>query len=69
MIQRWDDVQDITDVNKHQLKEFVHFFETYKNLKGKPADVQLNGYEGAEEARKAFARSIEMYTADRAKTA
>lgn len=66
---RWDDVQDITDVNKHQLKEFVHFFETYKSLKGKPANVQLNGYEGAEEARKAFARSIEMYNADKAKTA
>ncbi|MCF7857381.1 MAG: inorganic diphosphatase [Candidatus Pacebacteria bacterium] len=64
---RWEDVQDIADLNKHQLKEFVHFFETYKNLKGKPADVKINGYEGAEKAREAFDRSLEMYAADKNK--
>lgn len=63
---RWDDVQDIGDVNQHQLKEFVHFFETYKNLKGKPVTVEINGYEGATQAKEAFERSRELYTKSKA---
>ena len=59
---RWDDVRDIADLNKHQLKEFVHFFETYKHLKGKPVVVEITGYEGKEKAREAFDRSRELYT-------
>lgn len=58
---RWDDVQDIGDLNKHTLKEFVHFFETYKNLKGKPAAVEIKGYEGKEAATAAFERGCQMY--------
>lgn len=58
---RWDDVQDIKEVNQHQLKEFVHFFETYKQLKGKPVEVKIGGYEGAEVAKNAFDRAREMY--------
>src|SRR6266576_3556022 len=26
---RWEDVQDLKDLNKHMLKEYQHFFETY----------------------------------------
>lgn len=59
---RWDDVRDITDVNKHTLKEITHFFETYKQLKGKPVEVKLNGYEGAAAAREAFTRARTLYT-------
>lgn len=58
---RWDDVQDIKDVNQHQLKEFVHFFETYKNLNGKPPTVKIDGYEGVAKAMEAFARAQKMY--------
>ncbi len=58
---RWDDVQDLDDINKHTLKEFVHFFETYKNLKGKPAVVKIDGYEGAAEAKAAFERAHKLY--------
>lgn len=58
---RWDDVQDLGDINQHQLKEFVHFFETYKELKGKPVVVEINGYEGAAKAKEAFARACQMY--------
>lgn len=58
---RWDDVQDIKDVNQHQLKEFVHFFETYKQLKGKPVEVKIGGYEGAKEAMAAFERARQLY--------
>lgn len=39
---RWEDVKDIEDLNKHTLKEFVHFFETYKELKkGEKDTVQV----------------------------
>ena len=58
---RWDDVQDLQDVNQHQLKEFVHFFETYKSLKGKPVEVKIDGYEGAAKAMEAFERARKMY--------
>jgi len=58
---RWDDVQDIKDVNQHQLKEFVHFFETYKVLKGKPSPVEIDGYEGAAKAMEAFERARKLY--------
>jgi len=58
---RWDDVQDINDLNQHTLKEIVHFFETYKNLKGKPVTVEIKGYEGSGAAKEAFDRSRTMY--------
>ena len=58
---RWDDIQDIKDVNQHQLKEFQHFFETYKQLKGKPVEVKIDGYEGVLQAAAAFERVREMY--------
>lgn len=58
---RWDDVQDLADVNKHSLKEFQHFFETYKALKGKPAPVEIRGVHGKKEAVEAIQKSIELY--------
>lgn len=58
---RWDDVKELDDINKHTLKEFVHFFETYKNLKGKPVQVTINGIEGREAAEAAFERARKMY--------
>jgi inorganic pyrophosphatase len=58
---RWDDVQDLADLNKHTLKEFTHFFETYKALKGKAVEVTINGYKGKAEAEAAFERAVKMY--------
>ena len=58
---RWDDVKDLSDINKHALKEFAHFFETYKNLKGKPTTVTIGGFKGRAEAEAAFLRSQKMY--------
>lgn len=58
---RWNDVQDLKDINKHTLKEFAHFFETYKNLKGKPAEVVIHGFKGRAEAEAAFERACKMY--------
>ena len=58
---RWDDVRDLADINKHMLKEFADFFETYKNLKGKPHKVVVNGFKGRAEAEAAFLRGQKMY--------
>lgn len=60
---RWEDVIDIEDVNKHKIKEIVHFFETYKYLKkdGEISPVEIKGVKGKDEAIKAVEKSIEMY--------
>ncbi len=60
---RWDDVKDLADLNKHSIKEFTHFFETYKQLKGKPVEVKINSVMGKKEAQDAVTRSIELYKA------
>jgi inorganic pyrophosphatase len=56
---RWDDVKDLTDINKHTVKEIQHFFETYKALKGDA--VTVHGFKGKAEAQDAFERSRKMY--------
>jgi inorganic pyrophosphatase len=58
---RWDDVNDLSDLNQHNLKEIQHFFETYKALKGKPAPVEINGIKGKAEAVEAVKKSVELY--------
>ncbi len=58
---RWDEVKELEDVNKHTLKEITHFFETYKNLKGKPAPVKIAGTKGRAEAEAAFERARKLY--------
>lgn len=59
----FEKVMDISQINEHLLKEFTHFFTTYKLLKtdeGKN-QVELNGYKGKEEANKIVEKSIELY--------
>lgn len=58
---RWEDVQDINDVNKHSIKEFQHFLETYKLLKGKPSPVEIRAINGKTKAIEAISRSVELY--------
>ncbi|OGG49233.1 hypothetical protein A2704_03725 [Candidatus Kaiserbacteria bacterium RIFCSPHIGHO2_01_FULL_54_36b] len=58
---RWDDVKTLADINKHSIKEFQHFFETYKALKGKPSPVEIRKIEGKKEAQAAVKRSMELY--------
>ncbi|MDB5225686.1 MAG: Inorganic diphosphatase [Candidatus Adlerbacteria bacterium] len=58
---RWDDVQDLKDINKHSLKEFQHFFETYKALKGKPAPVEIKGIYDKAAALEAVKKSVSIY--------
>jgi len=57
----WEHIQDISELSPHSLREFQHFFETYKMLKGKPVSVEIKGFKGKEEARKAIERSVILY--------
>lgn len=59
---RWDDTHDLEDLNKHMIKEFVHFFETYKELKkGQKGIVQIPKISGKKEAIEAILKSVELY--------
>jgi inorganic pyrophosphatase len=58
---RFDDIKDLNDLNKHMIKEFVHFFETYKTLNGKNVIVEIRGVKGKKEALEAITRSVELY--------
>ena len=60
---RFDEVRDIGDLNKHFIKETTHFFETYKKVQNK--EVKLGPWHGAAEAKAAFARSRELYEAQK----
>jgi inorganic pyrophosphatase len=59
---RWDDTHDLADLNKHMIKEFVHFFETYKELKkGQKDIVKIPKISGKKEAMEAVLKSVELY--------
>lgn len=58
---RWDDVQSLKDLNQHTIKEIRHFFETYKQLKGKPAPVEVGEVQDHDAAVAAFEESIALY--------
>jgi inorganic pyrophosphatase len=60
---RWDDVKDLKDLNQHSLKEYTHFFETYKQLKGEPVVVKINDIKGKSAAIEAVQKSVELYNA------
>ena len=61
---RWDDVKDLSDLNKHNLKEFTHFWETYKELKkGEKGVVTINGIHGKATALENITTSFELYDA------
>lgn len=58
---RWDEVQNLKDLNSHRLKEIQHFFETYKALKGEDVVVEIKGIKDKEEAMETIKKSIELY--------
>jgi inorganic pyrophosphatase len=61
---RFDDVQDLKDLNKHFVKEMTHFFETYKKIQHK--EVQVGAWHGKDHAEAAFEKSVEAYKKDHA---
>lgn len=56
---RWDHVQDLSDINKHTIKEIEHFFLTYKKLQDK--EVLINGIGDKAAAKEAILKSQELY--------
>jgi len=58
---RWDDVTDLQHLNKHNVKEWIHFFETYKELKGKDNIVEIRAIKGRVDAIMAVKKSIKLY--------
>lgn len=62
---RFDHIHNLEDLNKHTLKEYTHFFETYKNLKSDDGHIEhpvtINGIEGRDKAVEAIKKSIEYY--------
>ncbi len=56
---RFDNIKDLSDINEHTLKEIEHFFSSYKMIQKK--EVKISGFEGKEEAQKAFDKSLKMY--------
>lgn len=59
---RFEDIHDLSDLNKHNLKEFTHFWETYKELKkGEKGTVSINGIYDRAHAVKSVEESIVMY--------
>ena len=56
---RWENVKDLADINPHTIKEFQHFFETYKSIDNKI--VTIEGVEGKDKAIEAVKRSVELY--------
>jgi inorganic pyrophosphatase len=52
-------LHDISDLEKHYLKEIAHFFEVYKHLEGKK--VEIIGWKNASTAKKAILDSIKLY--------
>jgi len=56
---RFADVHDLTDLNKHFIKEMAHFFETYKKVQNK--EVSVGAWHGKAEAMAAFEKSVALY--------
>ena len=59
---RWDDVNDLKDLNKHNLKEYQHFFETYKELKkGEKGIVCVPWYHDRAKALACIQKAVDLY--------
>lgn len=56
---RWAEVRDLADINPHTLKEIEHFFSTYKKIQEK--EVAVNGFRGAEDAKKDYDHGRALY--------
>jgi len=61
---RFDHMNDLEDIPPHTLKEYAHFFQTYKMLKSDDPNkykVEVPGYKGREEAIEAVKKSVQLY--------
>lgn len=56
---RWSHVENLSDINKHTLKEMEHFYSTYKKIQKK--EVHIAGFEDKESAQKAIQKGQALY--------
>ncbi|MDE1874990.1 MAG: inorganic diphosphatase [Patescibacteria group bacterium] len=56
---RWNDVNDLKDLNPHTLREIEHFYSTYKKLQDK--EVIVKDFRNKAAAVAAFKEGIELY--------
>ena len=56
---RFENINDLSDLEKHIPKEIAHFFASYKQLEGKK--VEILGWKNATSAKKAIADGIKLY--------
>lgn len=62
---RWDDVEDMSDLNTHTMREIEHFYSTYKKLQNK--EVVVKDFAGKTKAEEAFKLGVQMYKDKHAK--
>ena len=55
----WNQLNDISDMNPHQVKEIEHFFQVYKDLEEKKVDV--GGWGNVEEAMELVKTAVARY--------
>jgi len=55
----WNLLNDISDMNQHQVKEIEHFFQVYKDLEEKKVDV--GGWGNAKEAVNIYDECVKRY--------
>lgn len=55
----WNSLNDLSDLNPHQIKEIEHFFKVYKDLEKKIVDVE--GWGNAEEAVEIYQNCVSRY--------
>ncbi len=56
---RFDHINDLSDVPAHTIKEYQHFFETYKIIQNKK--VTIPSIDNKESAMKVISEAIELY--------
>lgn len=57
----WNQLNDLSDINPHLLKEIEHFFEVYKDLEHKKVDV--HGWGDVKEAQQIIKECVERFEA------
>jgi len=56
---RFAEIKDLSDVNKHTLKEMEHYFTTYKKLQNK--EVVIKGFGDKKTAMEAFEKATKAF--------
>ena len=57
----WNQLNDLSDVNPHLIKEIEHFFQVYKDLENKQVDVE--GWGDVTEAKEIYIKCKERFEA------